>query len=149
MILTEQHIDLNMRETSKDGILRHLAGLLCEDGTVTDKDKFLQDVYYRETLGETGIGSGIAIPHGKSDAVARTAMAVGINDQGVEWESLDDTPIRCVVLFAVREDDKSAMVKMLSQVAVKFCDEDVIEQIFHCASKQDVIRLLDVQLPQT
>lgn len=147
MILHEQHIDLNMRETSKDGILRHLTGLLCQDGTVTDGEKFLKDVYYRETLGETGIGSGIAIPHGKSDAVRQTSMAVGINDQGVAWESLDEMPIRCVVLFAVREDDKSAMVRMLSQVAVKFCDEDVVKQIFQCTDKQEVMRLLDVRLP--
>lgn len=147
MILHEQHIDLNMRETSKDGILRHLTGLLCQDGTVTDGEKFLKDVYYRETLGETGIGSGIAIPHGKSDAVRQTSMAVGINDRWVAWESLDEMPIRCVVLFAVREDDKSAMVRMLSQVAVKFCDEDVVKQIFQCTDKQEVMRLLDVQLP--
>ena len=63
---------------------------------------FIKALYLREEEGITGIGEGIAIPHGKSSVVAKTAIAIGRNLDGIEWETFDDKPVRVVIMLADR-----------------------------------------------
>ncbi|MFP3408828.1 PTS sugar transporter subunit IIA, partial [Pseudomonas sp. SIMBA_065] len=87
---------------TKEQIISQLTDLLCQTGAVTDKAAFLKDVYLREELGSTGFENHIAIPHGKSAAVAKTRIAVGRLRQDIPWETIDGTKVRLVILFAVK-----------------------------------------------
>lgn len=142
-ILEEDLIELDMSAATKDEAIKNLAALLYQKGNVTDKEVFIQDVYLREAEGQTGLGSGIAIPHGKSDAVRVTSIAVGRTKKDLAWESLDDLPVHVVILFAVRNVDKTTIhLKLLSQVAAALADDDVLERLLHTDDKAEVIRLL-------
>ena len=90
-ILDLDLIDLDMDATDKDGVLKQLSSMLYKKGNIKDLDKFLEAVYERESIGETGLG-GIAIPHGLTDQVINASVAIGKVKQPVEWESLDDQP---------------------------------------------------------
>ena len=124
-IVKEELVSLNMNTHTKQEMLRELSNKLFEKGCIEDVNHFMKDVYLREEEGQTGLGNSIAIPHGKSSAVLKTSIAIGKSLNDLEWESLDDQPVKLVILFAVKESDKTTThLKMLSQVAVTLADDD-------------------------
>ena len=142
-ILDEELIDLNMTAATKDEAIRELSALLYKKGNVKDIESIVKDVYLREAEGQTGLGSGIAIPHGKSDAVQVTSIAVGRTRADLAWESLDDLPVHVVILFAVRNVDKTTIhLRLLAQVATALADDDTLQRLLSTEDKAEVIRLL-------
>ena len=142
-ILDEELIDLNMTAATKDEAIQELSVLLYKKGNVKDIESFVKDVYLREAEGQTGLGSGIAIPHGKSDAVQVTSIAVGRTRADLAWESLDDLPVHVVILFAVRNVDKTTIhLRLLAQVATALADDDTLQRLLSTEDKAEVIRLL-------
>lgn len=142
-VLNEQRIDLHLKGQTKDEVLDEMVDLLFKDSVLSSKEQFLKDVYYREGEGITGIGDGIAIPHGKSDSVLHTAVAIGRSDHELEWRSIDDKPVRLIIMLAIKSVDKTVHMKLLSNVATSLCQRDVIEQIFVSEDKQEIIELFE------
>ncbi|MDQ0203929.1 PTS sugar transporter subunit IIA [Pectinatus haikarae] len=142
-ILNKDLIDLNMNAKNKNEAIKTLAKLLAKTGNICDTDLFIKDVYARESEGKTGLGSHIAIPHGKSNAVRTTSIAVGRTKNDLDWESHDNLPVHVVILFAVRNIDKTTIhLKLLSQVAVALADDETLEKLLTTNDKAEVIRLL-------
>ena len=142
-VLNEQRIGLHLKGQTKDEVLDEMVDLLFKDSVLSSKEQFLKDVYYREGEGITGIGDGIAIPHGKSDSVLHTAVAIGRSDHDLEWRSIDDKPVRLIIMLAIKSVDKTVHMKLLSNVATSLCQRDVIEQIFVSEDKQEIIELFE------
>lgn len=142
-VLLEECIILDVDCQSKEQIISQLTDLLCETGAVTHKETFLKDVYLREDLGSTGFENHIAIPHGKSVAVAKTRIAVGRLRRDIPWETIDDTKVRLVILFAVKESDKNVgHIKMLAKISIALGDEDVVERLLTVQHREEMFHLL-------
>ncbi len=142
-VLNEKRINLHLKGTSKDEVLQEMCELLYQDQAINSKDDFLQDVYFRETEGITGIGDGIAIPHGKSESVVHTAIAIGRSDHDLEWNSIDDLPVRLVILLAIKAQDKTVHMKLLSNVATSLCKKAVVKRVMTSEDKQEIIQLFE------
>lgn len=141
-VIKSETIELNLQGTTKEEILEELTDLLVKDGAISDKEGFLKDVYEREAVSSTGIGSHVAIPHGKSQSVVRTSIAMGRTTHDIEWESLDNKPVKFIILFAVTEEDKNTThIKLLSKVAGTLADEDVCKELLTVKSTEDIIRI--------
>lgn len=140
-VMRKSCINLKLKGRTKAEIVEEMTDLFEQSGVLSDREQFIRDVYLREAEGPTGIGDGVAIPHGKSDAVITTAMAVGRSEEPIEWESMDEKPVRVFVMFAVNSADKSQLVSLLSQVAVALCDEEVIKQLFITKDADEIIDL--------
>lgn len=82
-ILTQRRVNLNMQATNKEDAIQELADLLYDDGALTCKEDFIQDVWQREAEGSTGFENHIAVPHGKSQAVKQTTLAIGQTAQDI------------------------------------------------------------------
>lgn len=93
----------DIEAATKDAAVATLAGRFADAGLVTDTAEFVSAVRRREAEGTTGIGDGVAIPHGKTDAVVRPAVAFARVPAGVDWDSLDGEPARLVFLIGVPE----------------------------------------------
>src|SRR5208282_6888312 len=91
--LTPDAIKLNLESKNKKDAIKELVELLVKSGKVKDKKKMIQTLFEREELGSTGIGQGIAIPHGKSDTVSDLSAAFGVSTEGVSFDSLDGEPV--------------------------------------------------------
>ncbi len=142
-VITEDLITLEMTATTKKEAILELTNLLADQGVVTDVKGFSDDVFLRESEGMTGIGNGIAIPHGKSDSVSQTSLVVGKTKVPIEWESLDEKPVRVIILFAVRNTDANTMhIKLLQKVAMLLADEDFIENMVSAQTKAEMMELL-------
>lgn len=130
-ILGDKMICLDLKAETKDDVIRKLAQLMYDDQKISNIDRFVRDVYLREAEGITGMGNNIAIPHGKSDEVSEACVAIGRTNNMIEWESYDEQPVNLIFLFAVPGDKKGANIhlKMLSQLATKLANEEVLEKL--------------------
>ncbi|EAA5904114.1 TPA: PTS sugar transporter subunit IIA [Salmonella enterica subsp. enterica serovar Ball] len=145
-VLNVKNIKLNMMAKSKEEAIEELADLLVLDGAIINKDIFLKDVWLREEQGSTGFENHIAIPHGKSSGVARTALAIGRTQHQIPWETMDGSDVRCIILFAVCLVDQNAThIRLLSQVSGSLADEEIVEKLLKEDSPQSIIDLLNAE----
>lgn len=144
-ILDPRTIRTNLNVSDKAQALDSIVDILYEADVINDKEQFLKDVYVREAEGETGIGGYIAIPHGKSEAVVTPGVAVVTLDHEIEWESLDDTGARVVILFAVGTDAQAAEehLRRLAMFSKRLGDEGVVNRLLDAKSAQDILDAFD------
>lgn len=141
-VLRPERIELNLKASTKQEALEELAELLMRSGALTDKEAFLDDVYERERVSSTGIGNGIAIPHGKSEFVKQTTVAIGRANADLGWETFDDVPVSLVVLLAVDEADKTGVhVRLLSQMARKLANPDTCQRLTQAGTPEEMIAI--------
>lgn len=141
-VLKRERIAENLSAKTKEEALSKLTDLLFESGALSDKDAFLKDVLDREAVSTTGIGNGIAIPHGKSANVKETTVAIGRLENEVEWESVDDKPVKLIVLLAVNEEDKTGVhVKLLSGMARKLAAEQTCKRLLDAKDADEIINI--------
>ncbi|MEG0286600.1 MAG: fructose PTS transporter subunit IIA [Vagococcus sp.] len=133
--------DLNVE--TKGEALEALVKLLDTQGYLNDPEEFLADVLLREEEGVTGLGDGIAIPHGKSDGVKKTVIAIGKNKKGLDWGSLDDEVVEVIILFAVKKTDETTLhIKMLQKVAILLADEELLHKLRNATTNLEIYELL-------
>lgn len=143
-MLNVKNIKLNMTARTKEEVIEELTDLLIQDGAVTNKEDFIRDVWLREELGSTGFENHIAIPHGKSSGVSRTALAIGRTQHAIPWESMDGSDVRCVILFAVCLVDQNAThIRLLAQVSGSLADEDIIAKLLVESDPHKIISLFN------
>lgn len=138
------NIKLNMTARTKEEVIEELTDLLIQDGAVTNKEDFIRDVWLREELGSTGFENHIAIPHGKSSGVSRTALAIGRTQHAIPWETMDGSDVRCVILFAVCLVDQNAThIRLLAQVSGSLANEDIIAKLLVESDPHKIIALFN------
>jgi PTS system nitrogen regulatory IIA component len=117
--LDEGAVSCELKADTKDGVIRELVGLLVKTGSIKEKDvpKLVQILLNREALGSTGIGQGVAIPHGKSDCVSRLVGAVGISRPGLGFDSLDGEPVHILFLLMAPEGSAGPHLKALARIS--------------------------------
>ncbi|MHA8386264.1 PTS sugar transporter subunit IIA [Klebsiella pneumoniae] len=143
-VLNVKNIKLNMTVRTKEEVIEELTDLLIQDGAVTNKEDFIRDVWLREELGSTGFENHIAIPHGKSSGVSRTALAIGRTQHAIPWETMDGSDVRCVILFAVCLVDQNAThIRLLAQVSGSLADEDIIAKLLVESDPHKIIALFN------
>ncbi|HGO5760595.1 TPA: PTS sugar transporter subunit IIA [Klebsiella pneumoniae] len=143
-VLNVKNIKLNMTARTKEEVIEELTDLLIQDGAVTNKEDFIRDVWLREELGSTGFENHIAIPHGKSSGVSRTALAIGRTQHAIPWETMNGSDVRCVILFAVCLVDQNAThIRLLAQVSGSLADEDIIAKLLVESDPHKIIALFN------
>ncbi|EMF0181236.1 PTS mannose transporter subunit IIAB [Enterococcus hirae 57-03-H11] len=142
-VITEKLIRLEMKAKTKKEAILELSELLKENGIIKDVDDFSSDVFQREKEGITGIGNGVAIPHGKSASVIQTSLVVGKVETPIPWESLDKQPVKVIILFAVKDTDANTVhIKLLQKVAMLLAEDTIIEKMNQATSKAELMELL-------
>lgn len=141
-VLKKERIALDLEAKSKEEALAAMTELLYKSGVLADRDGFMKDVLGREEVSTTGIGNGIAIPHGKSANVSETSVAVAKLKNEVEWQSVDDKPVKFIVLLAVNENDRTGVhVKLLSQMARKLASEETCKRLLEAKSGEEIVNI--------
>lgn len=141
-VINKNAIDLYLQVDDKKGAIEVLSELLFKDGSIRCKEEFINDIYLREAQGMTGIGDFIAIPHGKSDSVVKTCIAVGRVHKGIAWETIDDKPVKLIILFAVDNESKNNQhVKLMAKVAGALANKKVCEALLEAENPEDVLSI--------
>jgi len=116
-MLTADRVRVPLRGASKGELLEELVNALRDTGAVTDADGVLQAVREREAVLSTGVGSGVAIPHGKSDHAPSLVMAAGVTEAPVDFDSLDGQPVRLLFLLVGPVSAAGEHVKALGRIS--------------------------------
>lgn len=144
-ILTPDSIKAPLTSTDKQGVISELVDLLAQTGRVRDPAALKDAVWTREQTRTTGIGHGLAIPHGKAAGLDSLAMAIGKPAQPMDFQAIDGRPVRLVVLLASPTDRTSDHIQALARITRLMTMEDFRERIYNAASAQEIYDLIRSQ----
>ena len=131
-------------QSNKEDVIRELVELLVKAGAIKDKDvpKLVQILMKRESLGSTGIGQGVAIPHGKSDCVKDLVAAFGVSRAGVNFDSLDGEPVTLFFLLVAPEDSAGPHLKALARISRLLKDKHFRNSLSAACDEKTLIKII-------
>lgn len=134
---------IKVEAKDKNEIIHMMTDKLYREGAIDNKEKFLTDVYLREKEGETGIGQGVAIPHGKSESVVNTKIAIATLKEPISWESLDGEKVDVILMFAVKNTEANTKhIILLQQVAILLANDDFISKMSTVQNETELVDLI-------
>lgn len=142
-LLDRQSISLTGNPGSKSEALDQVVALMVKSGKINDEEAYRKQVYAREEESTTGIGEGIAIPHGKCDAVSRPGLAAMVVKDGVDFDSLDGEPVTLIFLIAAPNTEDNVHLDVLSKLSVLMMDEEFSNSLRHAASVDEFLAIID------
>lgn len=142
-LLDERSICLNGSPTSKEDALNQMVALMVKSGNIKDEEAYKKQVYLREEEGTTGIGEGIAIPHGKCEAVEKAGLAAMVVPKGVEFEALDGEPVQLIFLIAAPNTEDNVHLEVLSKLSALLMNEDFSRNLKQAKSVEEFLRIID------
>ncbi|WP_003544255.1 PTS sugar transporter subunit IIA [Desulfotomaculum nigrificans] len=143
-ILKHETIQLSLDVKTKEECIQQMAEQMVKTGAVTNKEAYVQTVLEREQKGTTGVGFGVAIPHGKSDGVAAPALGFAKLAHPVDWQSLDGNPVSIVFLIAVpAEQAGNEHLQILAAIARKLIHEEFRNRLKEAKSPEEVLQVLE------
>ena len=135
-LLDKRSISLSEQPKSKNEALDLAVELMVKSGRINDKEAYRRQVYAREEESTTGIGEGIAIPHGKCGAVDRPGLAAMVVKEGVEFDALDGEPVSLIFLIAAPDTEDNVHLDVLSKLSVLMMDDDFANDLRNAASEE-------------
>lgn len=142
-LLDKNSISLNAAPADKKETLDLAVELMAKSGKLSDVEKYREQVYAREEESTTGIGEGIAIPHGKCDAVKTPGLAAMVIKNGVEYESLDGEPVTLLFLIAAPNTKDNVHLDVLSKLSVMLMDENFTTSLRNAKSVDEFLQIID------
>ena len=142
-LLNKDAMDLNATPKSKAEAIALLVDLMVRSGNILDKEEYKKCVLKRETIGSTGIGEGVAIPHAKTKAVKSAGLAVIVVRDGVDFDSLDGEPAKLFFLIAAPDTEDNIHLDVLGRLSVLLMDDDFRQGLIDAKDKEEFFRLVD------
>jgi fructose-specific phosphotransferase system IIA component len=142
-ILQPTCIKVPLDSNDKDSAITELVDLLAAANQIEDRDTVLEAVLIREQTRSTGIGSGIAIPHGKCNGVKELVMAIGIAKTPLEFDSIDQKPVSIIVLLASPIDRTGPHIQALARISRLMLDDKFKEQLQNSGSAEEVYDMIN------
>ncbi|NFN95017.1 PTS fructose transporter subunit IIC [Clostridium botulinum] len=142
-LLKKQGIELNFNPSSKDECIEKLVNLMDKTGNLNNKEEYKKAIIAREAQSTTGIGEGIAIPHGKTNAVKKASLAAAVCKKGVDYDSLDGAPANLFFMIAVPDNSDNLHLEVLARLSTILMDEKFRETLINCEEKDQFLKLID------
>jgi len=146
MILTQilqlSCVKVPLEGKDKESVITELVDLLDDNGLLLDENIVLEAVLAREQTRSTGIGSGIAIPHGKCKQVRELVMAIGIAGEPIDFASIDGKPVKIIILLVSPADQTGPHIQALARISRLMLDEQFKQGLEKATSADEVYELL-------
>lgn len=137
-IIEENNIIPELRAKDKKGVLEELAEAISRHEPSIDKGALVKVLVERERLGSTGIGDGVAIPHGKMNGVSRPIISFGRSKQGLDFDSMDGQPAHLFFLLIAPEDSSSVHLQVLGKIAKILKNRDFRKKLMEPGTKKEL-----------
>lgn len=142
-LLDRRSIDLNASPKNKKEALDQAITLMNASGKIRDLDAYAAQVYEREEESTTGVGEGIAIPHGKCDAVEKPGLAAMVIREGVDFDSLDGEPVQLLFLIAAPNTKDNIHLDVLSKLSVLLMDEAFVKALKEAKDPDSFLKIIE------
>lgn len=142
-LLDKRSISLTAAPKSKEEALNEAIALMAESGKINDTEGYRRQVFAREEESTTGVGEGIAIPHGKCAAVNRPGLAAMVIKDGVDFESLDGEPVTLLFLIAAPDTKDNVHLDVLSKLSMMLMDEGFTKNLRNASTAEEFLEIID------
>lgn len=142
-LLDRRSIEIDGSAVSKEEALNKVIDLMCRSGKISDRKAYAEKVFEREKEGTTGTGEGIAIPHGKCDAVKSPGLAAMVVRGGVDFDSLDDEKVTLIFLIAAPNTKDNVHLDVLSKLSVMLMDDSFADDLRNAKSVDEFLKIID------
>jgi PTS system nitrogen regulatory IIA component len=140
--LEEKNIVPRLEARDKTGILEELAGVAASSDSSIDKDELVKVLVERERLGTTGIGDGVAIPHGKLGCLTHPVVCFAKSDEGLEFESMDGKPTHLFFLLIAPENSSGVHLQVLAKIARILKNSSLRHRLMECSSRPELYQAI-------
>jgi len=144
-LLPPEHIILDLPTQDKVEAIKGMIGVLEEGREITDRNTFFNCLMEREQQETTGIGDGVALPHGRTDAVKDMLMVLARSAKGVAFAALDGKPVYLLILIAAPRNESTRMLKLLARISRLLSNTDFRQALQTAASKEEIGSLFSRQ----
>jgi fructose-specific phosphotransferase system IIA component len=138
-VLNENLVRTNLAGETKEEIINAMIDLASQSPKVLDKEKVRQAIFEREKIMSTGVGNGFAIPHGKTDAIDDIVAAFATTAQPIDYQSLDDKPVRLVFLLVGKDNMVGPHIKLLSRISRLMGKEEFRNRLIELQSPAEIL----------
>ncbi len=143
--LISDAIEPDMKSTTKVASIGELVALLKKAGAIADEHAVAEIILEREELGTTGIGEGIAVPHGKSGAVDKLVAAFGRSERGIDFESMDNQPVHLLFLLVAPKDVAGPQLMALARISRLLKNRDFRKSLMDASDKEELLKMLKAE----
>ena len=142
--LNEKAVAAEIKANNKEGVIRELADILAKAQGLKPKEKedLIKVLLNRESLGSTGIGQGVGIPHGKTNSIKKLVAAFGISRQGVNFDALDGEPVFIFFLLVAPEDSAGPHLKALARISRLLKDKYFRETLRSLTDEKAILKII-------
>ena len=144
-ILTEDLVNIHLKGSTKETVINEMVDLVSNSNKVLDKEKVRDAIFEREKIMTTGVGNGFAIPHGKTDAITDIIAAFGISDNPIDYQALDEKPVRLLFLLVGKENMVGPHIKLLSRISRLMNKEEFRQKLLNLRSAAEVIEIIKTE----
>lgn len=141
-VITLDCVNIDLKGQTKSEIIDEMIDILYNNGKLNDREEYKKEILKREAQSSTGMEEGIAIPHGKTNAVKIPTVAIGISKKGVDYESLDGEPSHLFFMIAAPENSNDSHIELLSKITTLLLEDDIREALLNVKSKEEVLDIL-------
>lgn len=138
-VLTEEFVTPHLKGNSKAEVIDAMVELVSASEKVLDKEKVRDAILQREKIMSTGVGNGFAIPHGKTEAVSDIVAAFGITEKPIEYQSLDEHPVRLVFLLVGKDSMVGPHIKLLSRISRLMNKEEFRRKLLETKTAREIL----------
>lgn len=137
-IITEDSIIPDLKARDKEGVLEELAQAICNHAPSVDKSDLVRVLLEREKLGSTGIGEGVAIPHGKISSLNQPMISFGRSRRGLDFDSMDAQPAYLFFLLVAPENSAGLHLKTLAKIAKVLKSRDFRTKLMEAGTREEI-----------
>ena len=142
-LLSKDGIELNVNAKDKNDIINKMTKLMLKTGRITDLNAYTELVLKREEEGSTGVGEGIAIPHGKGDCVTEPGLVAMVVPNGVEYDALDGKPVNLLFMIAAPNTSDNVHLDVLSRLSTMLMDTEFKNKLISAKSKEEFLNIIN------
>lgn len=144
-LLDESVINVELESIDKDEVFAEMVEMLVRVGRLGDRDAALDAIRSREAMATTGIGSGVAVPHGKSPTVGQLTGALGISREGIDYEATDDEPVHVVFLVLAEANNPGPHVECLGEIARLLQVQGFYDRLRRAESAEEALTVIKAE----
>jgi fructose-specific phosphotransferase system IIA component len=137
--LKKETCTMDLKASKKDDAIREIATQISLTGKVKDIDRFIKDVLERESLGSTGIGHKVAIPHARTDSTEGFVIGFGRSMSGIDFAALDDEPVSCIFLMGANTAELNLYLRLLAELSKLLMQSSFRRALLEAKTSDDVI----------
>ena len=140
-LLDENYI-IQLKADNKKDALDELIKVICKNELITNPKKFEKEIFKREKLMSTGIGLEVAVPHVRHKSIKDFVMAIGIKKEGIEFDSIDNKPVKLIFMIGASDTQDKEYIKLLSRLVLRLKKPDFKENLLAANSPKEIYEII-------